>query len=317
MSDLHPPVYQTASPVLFIIFNRPELTERVFAAIKQAAPSRLYIAADGPRPDKAGAAALTEQTRKIASNVDWECEVKTLFRDSNWGCKEAVSSAITWFFEEEEEGIILEDDCLPANDFFRFCDTMLKRYRHDTRIRHIGGCNLQQGKKWGADSYYFSHMTHVWGWAGWRRVWKDYDKEVSQYELTDVRAQLENIFDDNFVVDSWEEVFGWVKAGKIDTWDYQLVFLNFFNNGLSIMPNYNLITNIGFGVSSTHTHDPASQYANIPLQQLGEITHPLYILPQKQADDYTLKYVFDVDARRKKYNKTKYKVKRWFKGLFK
>ena len=125
------------------------------------------------------------------------------------------------------------------------------------------------------------NMTHVWGWAGWRRVWKDYDKEVSRYQPEDVRAQLENIFSDSFIVDTWEEIFKNVKAGEIDTWDYQLGFLNFFNNSLSVIPNANLISNIGFGVSSTHTHNAHDINASIPLQPLGEIVHPLYVLPAK------------------------------------
>jgi hypothetical protein len=317
MSAPDNPVYKTQSPVLFIIFNRPDTTQRVFDKIKEAQPQRLYVAADGPRATKPTEAEMCEQARAIIKQVDWPCEVKTLFRDSNLGCKHAVSSAIDWYFENEEEGIILEDDCLPANDFFRYCDTMLEQYRYDTRIRHVGGCNLQMGKKWGDASYYFSNMTHVWGWAGWRRVWKEYDKELSRYHSNEVRPQLETIFSDKFIVDTWEELFNHVKGGRIDTWDYQLGFLNFFNNSLSVIPNVNLISNIGFGENSTHTTDANSLNANLPLGKLGDITHPLYVLPQKGADLFTLRYDFNIEARWKKYNRPKYKVKRWFKGLFK
>jgi hypothetical protein len=317
MSAPDNPVYKTQSPILFIIFNRPDTTQRVFDKIKEAQPQRLYVAADGPRATKPAEAEMCEQARAIIKQIDWPCEVKTLFRDSNLGCKHAVSSAIDWYFENEEEGIILEDDCLPANDFFRYCDTMLERYRYDTRIRHVGGCNLQMGEKWGDASYYFSNMTHVWGWAGWRRVWKEYDKELSRYHSNEVRPQLETIFSDKFIVDTWEELFNHVKGGRIDTWDYQLGFLNFFNNSLSVIPNVNLISNIGFGENSTHTTDANSLNANLPLGKLGDITHPLYVLPQKGADLFTLRYDFNIEARWKKYNRPKYKVKRWFKGLFK
>jgi hypothetical protein len=317
MSAPDNPVYKTQSPILFIIFNRPDTTQRVFDKIKEAQPQRLYVAADGPRTTKPAEAEMCEQARAIIKQVDWPCEVKTLFRDSNLGCKHAVSSAIDWYFENEEEGIILEDDCLPANDFFRYCDTMLERYRYDTRIRHVGGCNLQMGEKWGDASYYFSNMTHVWGWAGWRRVWKEYDKELSRYHSNEVRPQLETIFSDKFIVDTWEELFNHVKGGRIDTWDYQLGFLNFFNNSLSVIPNVNLISNIGFGENSTHTTDANSLNANLPLGKLGDITHPLYVLPQKGADLFTLRYDFNIEARWKKYNRPKYKVKRWFKRLFK
>ncbi|MCO5935621.1 nucleotide-diphospho-sugar transferase [Mucilaginibacter sp. RB4R14] len=317
MNTLATSSYQTSSAVLFIIFNRPDTTERVFAQIRRAQPTRLYIAADGPRSLKPGEDILCERTRTIATNVDWPCEVKTLFREVNLGCKHAVSSAITWFFEQEEEGIVLEDDCMPNNDFFRFCDAMLSRYRDDTRIRHIGGANLQLGKQWGNASYYYSNMTHVWGWAGWRRVWNDYDKELLRYEVADVRSKLEVIFNDRFAVDTWAEIFAKVKAGEIDTWDYQYGFLNFFNNSLSVIPNQNLITNIGFGENSTHTIDANSPNANIPLQELGEIKHPLYVLPQKQADYFTLNQGFNLDYRWRRYNKTKRKLKRWVQNIFK
>ncbi|TWR23923.1 nucleotide-diphospho-sugar transferase [Mucilaginibacter achroorhodeus] len=310
-------MYQTRSAVLFIVFNRPETTARVFERIAEAKPARLYIAADGPHADKERERELCDNTRAIAQNVNWPCEVKTLYRDHNLGCKEAVSSAITWFFEQEEEGIILEDDCLPNNDFFRFADEMLERYRFDERIRHIGGANLQFGKKWGDAGYYFSNMTHVWGWAGWRRVWKHYDKELSRYEPEEVRSQFENIFEDTFIVDTWVDIFKQVKAGKIDTWDYQLGIMNFFNNSLSVIPNVNLITNIGFGVSSTHTHNAEDRNANVPALPLGDIVHPKYMVPQKKADEATLIYDFNVLARRRRYNKPKRRFKRWVKNLFK
>ncbi len=309
--------YQTQSAVLFIIFNRPGTTARVFERIREARPSRLYVAADGARDDRPNEAVLCLQARDITTQVDWDCELKTLFKDKNAGCKEAVSSAITWFFDHEEEGIILEDDCLPANSFFRFCDTLLNKYRFDTRIRHISGANFQHGKKWGDASYYFSNITHVWGWAGWRRVWNDYDKELSRYNESDVRSQIENIFTDPLIVDSWQHIFKELKAGKIDTWDYQLGFTNYFNNGLCIIPNDNLISNIGFGDNATHTTKAHAHNlsANIPLTEIGEITHPLYFLPEKKADDFTLSYEFDIAAKRRKQNLLRRRFKRWLKSL--
>lgn len=313
-------MYHTQSPVLFIVFNRPDVTAQVFERIAAAKPPKLYVAADGPRPNKPGEAELCEQTRAIANKVDWPCEVKTLYREQNLGCKEAVSSAITWFFENEEEGIVLEDDCLPGDDFFRFIDAMLERYRDDERIRHIGGANLQHGPKWGDASYYFSNLTHVWGWGGWRRVWQQYDKELTKYEVSEVGAQLEKIFNDPFILQSWEEIFKRLKAGEIDTWDYQYTFMNFFNHSLSIIPNVNLITNIGFGENSTHTNDATNRNANIPVAALGEISHPKYMLPQKQADEATLIHDFAVIERRialAKYNLRRRRFKRWLKSIFK
>jgi len=309
--------YHTKSAVLFVIFNRPDTTSRVFAAIRAAQPKRLYIAADASRPGNADDEFLCKQARAVVSVIDWDCELKTLYKEENSGCKEGVSSAVTWFFEHEEEGIILEDDCLPANSFFKFCDTLLERYRHDTRIRHITGCNLQQGKKWGNNTYYFSNMTHVWGWASWKRVWKDYDKNLNKYNNEEIREQLSNIFEDSLIVDCWEHIFEEVKAGKINAWGYQLDFANFFNNGLTIIPNENLISNIGFGAAATHTTDESNIYANIPLVEIEEITNPVFILPEKQADFVILNQAFNITEKRNKENSVRRKVKRWFKSILK
>lgn len=308
---------KTQSAVLFIVFNRPDTTQLVFDSIKAAQPPRLYIAADGPRNNQDREEALCQQVRTIAQQVDWPCEVKTLFRDSNLGCKEAVSSGIDWFFEHEEEGIILEDDCLPAHSFFSFCDEMLAKYRHDTRIRHICGCNLQQGNKRGEASYYFSNLTLVWGWAGWRRVWKDYDKTLAKYHEQSIRPQLSKIFADPLIVDSWEAIFKEVKAGRINTWDYQLTFLNFFNNGLSVIPNKNLVSNIGYGNNSTHTGNATNLFANVPLEEMDEITHPLYMLPEKEADVFVLTPEFKLEERHRRHNHPRRQLKRWLKSRFK
>jgi hypothetical protein len=310
-----PNSYQVKSPILFIIFNRPETTRQVFSRIRDAKPTRLYIAADGPRSTHLSDEALCLDARNISGHIDWDCEVKTLFRDGNLGCKNAVSSAISWFFDQEEQGIILEDDCLPAESFFSFCDEMLALYKNDTRIRHITGCNLQMGQTWGNASYYFSNLTHVWGWASWRRVWQQYDKNLSNYESIEAMFQLGQIFDNPFIADSWQRIFERLKAGQIDTWDYQLTFINFFNNGLSIIPNQNLISNIGFGAGATHTGSAESKYANIPLGILENITHPLYILPQKQADYVVLEYEFKLQDIYRKHNKLSRRLKRWLKSL--
>lgn len=309
--------YITKSPVLFLIFNRPDTTQRVFNEIRAAKPPRLYIASDGPRIDRENDVLLCQEALSIVQLIDWECKVERLVRPDNLGCKHAISSAIDWFFENEEEGIILEDDCLPAKSFFYYCDTLLEKYRLDTRIRHIAGANLQGGKKWGDASTYFTNQTHVWGWASWRRVWKDYDKELSRYEEDEVADKMSNIFTDPFVIADWARIFKELKAGKIDTWDYQLAFLNYFNHGLSINPNVNLISNIGFREDATHTLALESPYANVPLQEISEITIPKYILPEKKADYAVLEYDFNLKERWRKHNLLRRRFKRWLKLQFK
>ncbi|PSL48332.1 hypothetical protein CLV51_1021199 [Chitinophaga niastensis] len=308
--------YNVQSPILFIIFNRPDVTRQVFEKIKAVKPARLYIAADGPRKGHATDARRCEEARAAVAGIDWECTVKTLFREENKGCKLAVSGAISWFFEQEEEGIILEDDCVPNNSFFYFCDTMLNKYRHDTRIRNITGNNLQHGKTWGTGSYYFSQLSNIWGWASWRRVWKEYDVTMSKYTEEDVVAQLPKICDDRFFVLEWLGFFKNVKAGKIDTWDYQLQFNTFFENGLCVTPNVNLVSNIGFGVDATHTILSDAHNANLPVAELGEITHPHIMLPEKAADYYFLNSEFNLAAKWRRYNKPKRRIKRWLKSFF-
>ncbi|WP_432713741.1 nucleotide-diphospho-sugar transferase [Pedobacter sp.] len=308
--------YQTKSPVLFLVFNRPDTTNLVFEEIRGAKPAKLYIAADGPRAGRENDAQRCQETLAIVKNIDWDCEVKTLFRENNLGCKNAISSAIDWFFDNEEEGIILEDDCLPAKSFFYYCDTLLAKYRFDTRIRHIAGCNLQMGTKWGNDSIYFANQTHVWGWASWKRVWKDYDKDLKAYHENEVEEIFSNIFTDKLVIETWANIFKEVKAGKIDTWDYQLALINYFNNSLSINPNVNLIKNIGFREDATHTFNAESAHANLPLEEITEITYPKYVLPQKKADYAPLIHEFNLVARWKKHNSLKRRFKRWFKERF-
>ena len=160
-----------STPVLFLIFNRPELTEKVFQKIQDAQPKYLFVAADGPRDNKYGEKDLCEKTRAVVlENITWECEVKTLFRTENLGCRTAVSSAINWFFENVEEGIILEDDTVPDNSFFSYCQALLEKYRNHEQIMMITGDNFQDGIKRGNGSYYFSRYVHIWGWASWRRA---------------------------------------------------------------------------------------------------------------------------------------------------
>jgi hypothetical protein len=298
------------SPVLFIVFNRPDTTARVFSRIRDARPAKLFIAADGPRDTREGEAQLCAEVRQIATAVDWPCEVKTLFREKNLGCKYAVSSAITWFFEHVEEGIILEDDCEPAPDFFRFCDTLLAHYRHDTRIRHIGGSNLQHGRRRGDASYYFSRLSHVWGWATWRRAWKDYDVELSAFSDEQIDAFVQNRFEP-VTAHCWLEMIHGARKGTLNTWDVQWVFTNWIHDALNIIPNVNLISNIGFDARATHTIEHCSNNAALSTGTLGPIIHPIVFAPTAEADAYTMDLDFNLLQRRRKADRLKYRLKRW------
>jgi hypothetical protein len=277
------------TPILFLIFNRPDTTYKVFESIAQQQPSKLYIAADGPRSSKVGEDLLCQNTRKIVSKIDWPCEVKTLFRDQNLGCRQAISGAIDWFFDHEEEGIILEDDCLPHPDFYRFCVSMLERYRQEERVMHITGDNFQGGLKHGNASYYFSGYAHIWGWATWKRAWRLYNVNMTYEEASEI---IDKHFKNYFEKKYWKIVAQKVKSGEFNTWDYQWAFTLWKYNGLAIIPNNNLVSNIGFGESSTHLVDENHIFSNLKFSPLGELTFNDEIKINEKADQITNKRMF-------------------------
>ena len=274
------------TPILFVIFNRPETTLKVFEHIKLLKPQRLYIAADGPRRNNEQDVENCKRARAITEKIDWDCKVLTLFREENLGCGKAVSGGINWFFEHEEEGIILEDDCLPDKTFFSFCKTLLDYYRNDERVMHIGGTNFQRGNKRGNASYYFSANVHVWGWATWKRAWKKYDFDVSDVEDFTQKNKIQKYFSDPVIQNYWYTIFRNMRQHKIDTWDYQWLYSVWNNGGLAIIPQGNLISNIGFGGDATHTHSD-NEWANVPTVPITEIIHPQNIEQNLDADLYT------------------------------
>lgn len=279
-------------PVLFLIFNRPDTTQQVFNEIRKTRPNKLFIAADGPRKNNSNDALLCQQTRDIVNLIDWDCEVHTLFREENLGCKFAVSSAIDWFFSHVEEGIILEDDCLPDQSFFPFCQELLERYRDDERIMMISGDNFQFGRKRDDYSYYFSRYAHIWGWATWRRGWKHYDRDMKLWPEVKRGNWLFDILLDRKIVNYWEKIFDQSFNGEINTWDYQWVFSCWIQNGLSIIPDVNLVTNIGFGDRSTHTKVD-TPFSNMPVEKMRfPIIHPPFIIRDDVSDNTTEKKWF-------------------------
>jgi hypothetical protein len=240
-------------PILVIAFNRPLHAAKILDAIREAKPDRIYIAIDGPRVGNSNDIRSVDETKKVFDGINWPCKVVTLYRESNLGCKIAVSSAITWFFSHEESGIILEDDCLPSKDFFIFCEDMLRHYNNDRSIMHINGVNFQDSKHRGSADYYFSKVCHVWGWATWRRAWELYDIELTGIEKFFSDDLYKSILNYEKSRAFWEPEFINTKKGVMNTWDYQWVFSIWKNNGLVIAPNYNLISNIGFDSLATHT----------------------------------------------------------------
>ena len=246
--------YSCKSPVLFLVFNRPNVTKRVFEAIRHARPPRLYVAADGARKGRGDEGRLVEETRRVATSVDWDCEVKTLFREENLGCGKAVSEAITWFFNQEEMGIILEDDCLPGATWFRFADEMLKKYEDDQRIMSVTALNLFPEKFRVKSDYFFSRYSHCWGWACWRRAWVHYDYDISSWPIMKLCDWLDAVGSGSVLFNKlWSRKFNLIHDHSLDTWDYQWFYSCWIQSGLTVTPKSNLIQNLGFNENGVHT----------------------------------------------------------------
>lgn len=278
--------FRLNTPVALLIFNRPETTQRVFNEIARVRPPKLLVIADGPRTHKPDEAELCEKTRAIITQVDWDCEVLTNFATSNMGCKMRVSSGIDWIFEQVEEAIILEDDCLPEQSFFRFCQEMLIRYRDNERVGMVSGGNLQFGNQRGPGSYYFSRYTHIWGWASWRRAWKHYDRDMAYWPAFRDEGWLDIMFKTQGERDYWRHSFDAVHNGSLDTWDCSWTFASLINGMLQVAPNVNLISNIGFGPDATHTH-VVGIHANMPTEPMVfPLNHPNFVLADQKADQY-------------------------------
>lgn len=250
------------TPILLIIFNRPETTARVFEAIREIKPKQLFIAADAPRKSNEMDKKMCAEAKEVVGKIDWPCEIKTRFQKENLGCGLGPVTAINWFFEHVEQGVILEDDCVPNQSFFFFCQELLEYYRNNERIMHISGDNFQYGRKRGNTSYYFSEYTHNWGWATWKRAWKYY-----KFDIIDEKKRQH-------------------------IWDKQWLLTVRKRRGLAILPNVNLVSNIGFGGNATHTQK-VGPYSNMKAERMVfPLKHPRFIFANVFADYYTHRTLF-------------------------
>lgn len=279
--------------IAFFIFNRPDTTKQVFEAIRQAKPQKLLVIADGPRSDIPNEAEKCLTVREIINQVDWECEVLTNYSEINLGCKKRVSSGLDWVFENVEEAIILEDDCLPDPSFFPFCKDLLERYRYDSRIAVISGQNVQFGRKRTEYSYYFSRYNHCWGWASWRRAWKHFDYDMKLWPLVRDNNWLKDILKDEKMVKWWKKQFQSTYDGEINSWANRWIFSCWVQNQISILSNVNLISNIGFDQRGTNTHRSTSLFSRIPCGKVEfPLTHPPFVIQDINADNFTQKTLY-------------------------
>ena len=307
--------YQINTAVAFFIFNREDVTQKVFNEIARAKPPKLLVVGDGPRAHIQGDLERVTNTRSIIDKVDWSCEVITNFSDQNMGCRDRVSSGLDWVFNQVDEAIILEDDCLPNPSFFQFCEELLIKYRNNDAIGMISGDNFQFGEMRGNESYYFSEYFHIWGWASWSRAWKDYDVQMVDWPEFRNKGWKPSL---NLSHQQW---IGWKKnlegtySRNINTWDHQWTFANWRKNKLCILPMVNLISNLGFGPEATHTRG-SSIFANIESREIGfPLSHPESIRPNEAADLFTTKIMFSSSPSKRFLSHIKSLVKRGFNAM--
>ena len=274
------------TPILFLVFNRPLYTQQVFESIRRAQPKQLFIAADGPREHNETDIENCAAVKAVVANVDWDCEVKKLYREENLGCGLAPSSAISWFFEHVDQGIILEDDCLPSASFFLFCEEMLERYKYDTRINSVSGTNPLNLWEREGNSYFFSKEGGIWGWGTWKRAWDAYDFQATKWHDPLIKKLFFNQFNNYDQRAAYTYALDKVISGeKISFWDYQWVFCRIINSQFGIVPSHNLISNIGFGNDATHTFDASSKLSNLFAETISfPLVHPKAVMIDKEFD---------------------------------
>lgn len=285
-------------PVAFIIFNRPEQTAKVFAALRAARPANLFVIADGARPDVASDRNNCTWTRAVVDLVDWPCEVVTRFAETNLGLRRNVAEGLEWVFEQVERAIILEDDCLPDRTFFPFCEELLERYAENRHVAAISGTNLDPTRNVLStdQSYYFSRFCHIWGWATWRRAWQLCDhhmKEWPELRQTDwLLNKVENRTSENFWRRHFDDSYG-QDAGGLNTWDIPWLFSCWRHEMLSVVPRTNLVSNLGFGAMASHTRSN-TRAANVPMVPMEfPLRHPLSVEGSTAADRYIQENFFE------------------------
>ncbi|HYF36878.1 MAG TPA: hypothetical protein VD994_16395 [Prosthecobacter sp.] len=303
-----------ASPVLLLVYRRPALTARVLRVLRDVKPAVLLIAADAPGREQDRAACA--QTRQLVlETVDWPCHVETRFADRHLGCKTAVSSAIDWAFSLHDRLIVVEDDCVPAASFFRFCDELLARYAEDPRVLQISGSNLT-GWRQRPESYHFSRFGPIWGWASWRRAWANYDVAMASWPEVRNSTLLSQLCPEPFEAAWRREIFDEVYHGRIDTWDYQWAYAKMIAGGINIIPATHLVANIGFGAGATHTWAEDDPRGRLPTCDLGfPLVHPQTIATVPEADREYLRKVVGLPAEPWSVPGAKHLLKSWARRI--
>ena len=274
------------TPVVALVFNRPDATARLLAAIRTARPTNLLVVGDGPRASVPQDPDLVQQTRAVFDRIDWPCDVQTHLAERNLGCRDCVSGGLDWAFGLVEEAIILEDDCIPDASFFWYCREVLQRYRTDPRVMHVNGNNYgTDHRRLHRYAYSFCHLPQVWGWATWRRAWRHFDVRMRTWPAFRDGGFLRSLPLGRVATGRQKRRWEAVYRGEVDTWDFQWHYAVMSQRGLSVAPAVNLVSNIGFGAAATHTLDPTSAKARLPTSPLGfPLAHPPFVVPNPAID---------------------------------
>jgi len=280
-------------PVLVMAFNRPDHLSRLLQRLREVGSQRIFVAIDGARTHVEGEAALVDECRNLVNSIDWTDQVMTLLQPRNLGCGNGVSTAVSWFFDQVEQGIILEDDIIPEAVFFPYCTELLNRYRDDDRVFAISGCNFvpPEAQTHSQLPYRFSQVPHIWGWATWKRSWEQHTLDISGWQKTLPPRKLWRRAGRSVSGAAyWGSTFELLARKEVDTWDGQLVFASMVSGQLTATSNVNLIENIGFGESATHTREDRNE-----LQPTGSLSLPLSQVPveiDERADSWTRQHHF-------------------------
>lgn len=288
-----------SEPVLIIAFNRPDHLRALIDRLAEVKPRRLFFAIDGPRSERPEEADKVEQCQQMTREISWDCDIATNFQESNLGCGLGVSTAITWFFGLVERGIILEDDIVPSLDFFPYCTELLNMYEKDRSVFAVSGCNFvpPEFQSNPSDSFRFSQVPHIWGWATWKDRWDKYSLDIQGWrkELPVHKLWKKSGGDLPSTV-YWASTFELLARKEVDTWDGQLVYRAMVDGALTATSNVNLVENIGFDSAATHTTVDRGELG--PVQELHwPLKAPTSVLVDKKADAWTRKHHFQATWR--------------------
>ena len=313
------------TPILLITFNRPDHVRRVLTEILKQNPVSLYICQDGARENNTIDRIKCQEVRDVINELtspyatgNKEFRLYTLLQENNLGCGPGPAAGISWFFEHVEMGIILEDDCLPHPDFFRYCEELLERYKDDERISFIGGCNYGFAISTNASYSFMGGHHQTWGWAAWKRTWEQFDYYLTKWDRKMFNRVIKYYYKDSKQKSYWDRIFSMVKHDRMgeSCWDYQFYFSCWKNRQLAICPPVNLVSNVGFGEDATHTNS-ANNMLNHKTSPILPLVHPKYIVHERSIDDYMMKkYIIPYEYGWSGIKRIPYRVNMYTKKLF-